>query len=951
MPSYILKGTRVELSQAVGGVSAFDALNSDKSTAQIGIDYSRTHFIGKPAEADRHLSGWNQKAEELAPTYNQGDMFAEIDRLQYADPQTALILFPTDNDYPEYRIKKECFAFVDERGVLSSIGIAYDPEYKDRWFISITKDTTRLPHERVITYISSFKPDEEPTTFFYRKIIKPDCDLKEFDTSKAMQLATAINHPLIATYISLILHDIRNADIMSLLFFSPVRVNGFLPDYSQVIEKLSSNDELSAFLNNPVLRLVKDLDITLSPAQLMACLDSNSAIYQFLNGLKDNQDAKTDLAVFAKMYCKFDAWGISEKFDTIKHDTDFLRKLNSQEQTAESQNFLKSALSDDKKFQVIQFIAKSDSDNFNQLLGELKKNNGDDIIWDRLYTLSQAKFKEEDRLIHNTLCHMVINDTQQSVDEIVKKAGFIGTLTSLSSHIHPGKLARLLQSDEDMPLYRLLAQSMKLSQDNNTNVVNNSPAVKARHEAFEGVFKYILEDVSLTKDKQFELIGLTKQIIISPATISKLDSATYSELYVRVQAISKLADLSIAPPFAEVVMGKSLVSDTLRALLDKVDLQCKEKLNSNSYSEKVTYRKEMYGALITFLNSSKDVSQADELQSAIKNAESKFPVGDFDDIRESVSGLLLAVIEENNPRIRDLGKFLNNFPNEVLDKLNRLEFSKKLLTIDDEEQPNKGWLIANSLTFSPPEEQKLEKSAKLEAIFNHILNSSEIENEHRNALLVAAYESVNTGNIAPLQSALGNGHNKLLDSVRVIHQIKNIETSQSLLNAILDNSLQGSAVRTVIKHVESKCSEMKERLGANDPKLDALNIAEPKYREAVYKAVLKYTTSLKKPDSEDFENSNPVAFAKLKQEMLEAENNLLAVTKEDKRPVVRYFAMVITNLVTMIFTAGLANIAHWRKTGDKLFFGSNETSKRAKELTIDLLDDLSDLSSTSIPKK
>ena len=759
---YILRGTRANIIEAVGGHALFDAVDPNAGSDLLELDYNRSTFLGTTRESYDFITEWQRKAAKLAPKYVQGDMFGRNDNLVFADPY--LILYPTDENAHKRQedgetpydkciindIRKITFGYLDNTGVSSSVGITYDAAHLDRWIVSVAKKITAPFNTREVSYVTSFKADADPSTQpYYFNGIKDrskEYKLNPFETEQADDLAIDINYPLISTYITLITNGATispNADIIELFCINHsvvpvglqdedpviksdklyVKIQGnqlhytikstasnklieatielneincnldhlktidqlapFLPeildkvaknghitqtaDYTDLLEKLQEDDVLLAALNNPALRIVKDQTIKLGPKQLLSCLDSSSTLYQVLV-------RRHDIDAYARTYTLFDLWGIGESFAKIKDDSNFMNKFIV-DGSVDSMTFLKDALSDKKKFEIIHFMTRN-SENYKRLFYALQAKNNDKV-WSQLYALSQSQGDKIDNpLVHATICHMIIQNPTLDLGVIKKNIKFIASLADLSSCINPAKLAEQLldrMTDTNKNYAELLASSVSVAGD------SHEANVKPKREKLTVIFNYILTEVS-EADKPRLMIAAHQAIdtnntkIMQEALNLRSDKTlSYPLLEEGVRTSNLFAELNVSIT-AQQVLTPSVKAKVINKVVRLVEEQCalmNQHLARNVKPQQAPVASEVPVAPIDLIEQKwAEVKPAEkEYRAAVYKAVTKYTdsygtVKAFDtlenELKAAESKLLLKTDKDQKPVVRIAAMIITN---------------------------------------------------------------------------------------------------------------------------------------------------------------------------------------------------------------------------------------------------------------------------------------------------
>lgn len=162
--------------------------------------------------------------------------------------------------------------------------------------------------------------------------------------------------------------------------------------------------------------------------------------------------------------------------------------------------------------------------------------------------------------------------------------------------------------------------------------------------------------------------------------------------------------------------------------------------------------------------------------------------------------------------------------------------------------------------------------------------------------------------------------------VLLVNRFRQLGLDRTLVDLLLEENEKGRQFFTVVAQIETRFQEIRARLARHAPhKLARYLEPERQYRTQLYQMVFGAMAQEVRPDKDTF----------LKQ-LKQVETPLMAIANEDRNPLLRKTLLIITNMLTLIFTLTLANAYHYRKSGDFLFFERPATSEGINTLDIEL---------------
>lgn len=283
---YLIRGSFKNIFAAFGR----DFFSSDGSNIEdLRRDLERSPLLGTPDQCKTHIETWMDPELSDHEHYSQGNMFGEILKMLLgADVYTHPLKLA--NEQPEEAAKnigKLDFGFIDHAGQLAAFHLEYRKDKPGQWLAGIIKNTNKIPEEREVIFISSFKP-------------------KVVDSKQGIEVVNVESGPipLIGTKDKPLVHNplVRN------LVQSIIQKNGEVhPDssianqFTQIVSEKAyqPNERLLASLHknvgkalaNPGLKILEQLDLdTYKVPHLEKCLNQSKPFFQHLLALGKLKD-------------------------------------------------------------------------------------------------------------------------------------------------------------------------------------------------------------------------------------------------------------------------------------------------------------------------------------------------------------------------------------------------------------------------------------------------------------------------------------------------------------------------------------------------------------------------------------------------------------------------------------------------------------------------------------
>ncbi|WP_419419734.1 hypothetical protein ACNVED_00045 [Legionella sp. D16C41] len=205
-------------------------------------------------------------------------------------------------------------------------------------------------------------------------------------------------------------------------------------------------------------------------------------------------------------------------------------------------------------------------------------------------------------------------------------------------------------------------------------------------------------------------------------------------------------------------------------------------------------------------------------------------------------------------------------------------------------------------------------------------------------LVKIAYGVITTDHVEDLKfdfnNILKNEKNTLfiyqfLATLRIINSLKTLfPASKDMLNLLTQSSEERLLFLKGLTTLENECHKIKKRFKQDlSNNLEVIEQADRNYRQKMYLIIFNQI-------------SNPAPKNKLLTEIKSAERDFLKIVDVDQRPWLRYMLAAIANSVALLLTAGIANIYHYRQSGDIFFFQRTAAGEAIKKLDIKIMEQL-----------
>ncbi|WP_131781976.1 hypothetical protein [Legionella gresilensis] len=205
-------------------------------------------------------------------------------------------------------------------------------------------------------------------------------------------------------------------------------------------------------------------------------------------------------------------------------------------------------------------------------------------------------------------------------------------------------------------------------------------------------------------------------------------------------------------------------------------------------------------------------------------------------------------------------------------------------------------------------------------------------------LMKVAYVGLTTGSIDILQADLTQLEAKsssyfvyqFLTTLKIMNSLEALQpdNNRELVKFLMQTNKEKALFINVINILEYECHKIRARLRQELPdKLDKIEQEEKIYRRKMYSIIFKQINS---PNSEKH----------LLKAIKEAEQPFLAVANIDYHPWLRCTLAIITNIVALLLTGSLANICHYKRSGDFFFFQHTTSGEKIKALDINITEQL-----------
>ena len=286
---FLIEGNAQTIYSAFGR-SAF--VNSDKATVSLELDIFRTHFFGTAEECKTHLDAWSDLSLEVKNSYTQGNMSAGNLYLLFGD-FPFIDLEKEDQETERAGLSNVCFAYVDEQKVPSGFLLYYRKDNPKQWILALTKNNHLPPTERQVLILTSFDP---------RPFCHAPCKISQVNANR--NFSKSISSPKLEAFFKMLINSRGqinpHADLIE-QFLQYVSLSPKFMDNEELLELFHSN--LATILDNKILNYVQQIELRLTPQQIVDCLNPESKLSQLIRELQglNERDEKQQLEVLLKL--------------------------------------------------------------------------------------------------------------------------------------------------------------------------------------------------------------------------------------------------------------------------------------------------------------------------------------------------------------------------------------------------------------------------------------------------------------------------------------------------------------------------------------------------------------------------------------------------------------------------------------------------------------------------
>lgn len=271
---YLITGTYESIFKSFGKDQFIQLDSSGAGAQQIHLDLSRQKFLGNKQACMAHINVWSNNMISDPQYFVQGNMDSSILAILFGDYSIPLrSTGESVEDHAEHATKL-CFAFVDEgkERILSALSIFYRKDDPKQWVISLVKKTNKLPSEREVLILTSFKPVCKA---------EPLCEIEKFEADP-LPLIKSAKHPIVECILNNIFSSTgkinTHIDTLELITQNP-RNKGY-QENSALLDQCP--DIIPSILKNRFLHTAKKHKIALSPQNVLDCIDKKSQLHKFL---------------------------------------------------------------------------------------------------------------------------------------------------------------------------------------------------------------------------------------------------------------------------------------------------------------------------------------------------------------------------------------------------------------------------------------------------------------------------------------------------------------------------------------------------------------------------------------------------------------------------------------------------------------------------------------------
>lgn len=906
---YFLSGTASQIFPAfkLGWLIRENKKNQDV----IKVDIPRAHLFMNGGERKKFIDIWQAESTEARAYYTQGDMFGANLFLILG-----LLPFFQENDNPEeynQQFLRIEFAYFDDEAQLKSFALVYRKDKPEQWMMALATEVTDAPDKKQLYFLKS--TDFNPS--------RPEYLTKPPAKTKANPLIDQANSKRIGYFISQLI------DKKGRINLSAERIKFFVntvnakrvqrPDYDDCIGNADLVGKIIFSPSGALDVLFKLRSTWYYPSLLKDCLDESSEIAKALIKAKEEQRSVHYMTLLLALHQA----GTFEEHKALLQDEHFLACFHS---ISSADEHLLTCLQDERKLKLLQFLMRSSS-SFRSLYDCWLEQENDDFFERCLYISSLSC---EDPWVVDALC-LLASKCPLSNEEIKALHAYLSSdaKTKLKSVFEDAKSF----VDTFASISGTYAERMNLwTQYFAEALAYEKKLIEHNFKAPELVRRYIKFRIEHPDFKALTLLNFClderKFGLLSFLLKSKVDPSLYercltAEVY--GSAVLLLAQLGAKDRIAEFIDDpehyaalkqihdlkqekkqnlclyfylQGLAPDEYLQIVDKLQklphladtlLHLRDKKQYSLEELKtvalmsLSYKKEYflyeYDGELSALNveDTEDAGLGQEAEDAGMNKrtlnafkEATFSEKDIEELQQSFQCL-------KNSNVKDT-KLLSRLLDKEGGKLLRI-LIPLMKTACLQEHDNMQYLVSRLMQYLDGEKTYAELSQEI-----NLCSDVQLKKETR----------------------------IILHRLQLIKILEDLELGDEVLRFAAQNKPEALRFCRVMMRVEDEWQQLKQRSEGNTEKSDALALVEKSYRCDIYQALFNQATKKE---------------TKLAEDIKAAEEKVKGAVNIDRHPDLRKTMCVIANILSIVFTAGIANAVHKRNTGNFLFFSQPKSAE------------------------
>ncbi|KTD14023.1 hypothetical protein [Legionella israelensis] len=901
---YFLEGKAQELFSAfnLGWLVKQSEKSPEKIDEDIEKDIPRSDLFATSENIKTFEKTWKDQSNEARQYYSQGDMYGANLRLILGEHPFFQEKKETIEEYHPQLVKIN-FAYFDDDNELKSFALVYRKDKPHEWLMALATDVTKAPNERKLFFLKSseFSP-KHPAS---KKV-----------NVKSNPLLKHVHSDLIKGFIS------RLIDKKNCINLNSERIQFFIAtsssnrairgEYNQYIE----DSELTLDI---IFKPSRALDILLNlpsngrvyhPSLFEDCLDQNSAIAQrLIKAKEENRDHHYMLLLIA-LYES----GTHERHQALLKDNDFIARFSS---VSYSYEHLLECLKDESKFGLLRFLMQSSL--FNSIYSKWEKRRDDNELFHRLQTISELEC--DNRWIVDVLCLLAFEapldknkiiwlqeiflSYAEDLERIFKDSSvFVDLLSKL-----PGEAIEEKINFWTLFFKEILNYEKKLLQYGNPEIIYPTIRFCLEHNYEDFDLLILCQDA-----QKLRVLGLLLDSKVKP-DLYKLCLTT--EVY--RTTVLLLSDLG----YKEAIEG-IVESDSSFYTLEKIHQLKNEKAkticmyffvndllvkNFDIILKRLNEEPELADTVVKLIKANKylpneliDIinSPLEAKKECLLHFFDKFDLAAYFEEEDFSTFKNAAFSVEDITALKQSFAYLSNVVN-IKDK----NIYSRLLKIEEGRELR---LLIPLMKGVPC----LEDSGNTEKLLSVLLTYLTGEKTYQNL-----YEEINKFQNTDLQ----NVAREFLYRLKIIKILEDLELNNEVVKLAAQNTPKATLLREVITRVEDEWEQLKERSKDDPHKTQELEKVEDGYRKDVYQAVYNKTIDKK---------------ANLEEEIKSAEEKVQVAVNIDRHPDLRKTMKVIANILTVVFTAFIANALHKQETGSYWFFSRPQSAEDIHALGKDI---------------